>query len=166
MRLIFTKALIVSLLLLLPNAGLAGEDYRQKVKAFSKSGDWPGLRGYLIAHPKLLGTGLKDAEVLQAFLDETASLYTALTFTPDAFPILTSVQVMDEVSRPQPRLSGLTNIVDAVKVVDPKPQKAQAIKHKPRPAKPPIQVGVEEDASSKLAKWRMRWARIHDGGRD
>ena len=87
------KLLLVSLsaaLISVRLSGIAEAAYTQRdvdrMEDLIAAGNWVDLRIFLLANPQVLNGSDPFTQQLQRFLDETDSLYTALTFDPSVFP--------------------------------------------------------------------------------
>ena len=87
------KVLLVSLsaaLISVKLTGYAEAAYTQRdvnrMEDLIAAGNWVDLRIFLLANPRVLNGSDPFSLQLQRFLEETDSLYTALTFDPSIFP--------------------------------------------------------------------------------
>ncbi len=87
------KVLLVSLsaaLISVKLSGMAEAAYTERdvnrMEDLISAGNWVDLRIFLLANPRVLNGTDPFSQQLQKFLDETDSLYTALTFDPSIFP--------------------------------------------------------------------------------
>ncbi len=100
------KVLIVSLTAALISARLTGvaeaaytERDVNRMEDLISAGNWVDLRIFLLSNPRFLNGSDAFTQQLQKFLDETDSLYTALTFDPSLFPNVTSATPTEPVRR-------------------------------------------------------------------
>jgi len=91
------KVLLVSLsaaLISVKLTGVAEAAYTQRdvnrMEDLISAGNWVDLRIFLLANPRILNGSDPFTLQLQKFLEETDSLYTALTFDASLFPNLDS----------------------------------------------------------------------------
>jgi len=87
------KVLLVSLsaaLISVRLTGMAEAAYTERdvnrMEDLISAGNWVDLRIFLLANPRVLNGSDSFTQQLQKFLDETDSLYTALTFDSSLFP--------------------------------------------------------------------------------
>jgi len=91
------KVLLVSLsaaLISVKMSGMAEAAYTQRdvnrMEDLISAGNWVDLRIFLLGNPRVLNGTDPFSLQLQKFLQETDSLYTALTFDPSLFPNLST----------------------------------------------------------------------------
>ncbi len=89
------KLLMVSLsaaLISVRMSGIAEAAYTERdinrMEDLISAGNWVDLRIFLLANPSVMNGNDQFTEELRKFLEETDSLYTALTFDPSIFPDL------------------------------------------------------------------------------
>lgn len=89
------KLLMVSLsaaLISIRMSGIAEAAYSERdinrMEELISAGNWVDLRIFLLGNPSVLTGNDQFTQQLQKFLEETDSLYTALTFDPSIFPDL------------------------------------------------------------------------------
>ena len=87
------KVLLVSLsaaLISVRMTGVAEAAYTERdvsrMEDLISAGNWVDLRIFLLANPQVMNGSDPFTQQLRKFLDETDSLYTALTFDPSLFP--------------------------------------------------------------------------------
>lgn len=87
------KVLLVSLsaaLISVRMTGMAEAAYTERdvnrMEDLISAGNWVDLRIFLLGNPRVLNGTDPFTQQLQKFLEETDSLYTALTFDPSLFP--------------------------------------------------------------------------------
>lgn len=89
------KVLLVSLaaaLISVRMTGVAQAAYTERdvdrMEDLINAGNWVDLRIFLLANPRVLNGVDPFTQQLRKFLEETDSLYTALTFDPSIFPTI------------------------------------------------------------------------------
>jgi len=90
------KVILVSLaaaLISVRMTGVAQAAYTERdvdrMEDLINEGNWVDLRIFLLANPRVLNGVDPFTQQLRKFLEETDSLYTALTFDPSVFPTIT-----------------------------------------------------------------------------
>ncbi len=103
------KVLLVSLsaaLISVRMSGMAEAAYTERdvnrMEDLISAGNWVDLRIFLLGNPRVLNGSDPFTLQLQRFLEETDSLYTALTFDPSLFP---NIAVAVPSAPPPPRVA-------------------------------------------------------------
>lgn len=101
------KVLLVSLsaaLISVRMSGMAEAAYTERdvnrMEDLISAGNWVDLRIFLLANPRVLNGADPFTQQLQKFLEETDSLYTALTFDASIFPNMAMATPTAPVQRP------------------------------------------------------------------